>query len=100
VFFYEGELLPDGSNFKPSNFKDIRDVILKKKRDTKPDDFVVIIKAGPEATYKNTVDMLDEMFIGEVKRYALVKITPQDMQFVAATEGTAPPPATTAPPAK
>src|ERR1044071_10439953 len=32
VFYYEGELLPDGSNFKPSNFKDIRDVILNKKR--------------------------------------------------------------------
>ena len=93
VFYYEGELLPDGSNFKSTNFKDVRDVILEKKKNTKPDDFVVIIKNGPESTYKNTVDMLDEMAIGEVKRYALVDITPQDMQFVAASEGTAPPPA-------
>lgn len=90
VFYYEGELLPDGSNFKPSNFKDIRTVILDKKMNTKPEDFVVIIKAGPEATYKNTVDMLDEMAISDVKRYALVDITPQDMQFIGATEGTAP----------
>lgn len=93
VFYYEGELMPDGSNFKPSNFKDIRDVILNKKKNTKPEDFVVIIKPGPEATYKNTVDMLDEMAIGDVKRYALVDITPQDLQFIGATEGTAPAPA-------
>lgn len=31
VYFYEGQLLPDGSNFKVSNYKDIRDEILKKK---------------------------------------------------------------------
>jgi|ADGO01.1.fsa_nt_gi hypothetical protein len=34
--------------------------------------------------------MLDEMFIGDVKRYALVDITPQDLQFIAATEGVPP----------
>jgi biopolymer transport protein ExbD len=90
VFYYEGELLPDGSNFKPSNFKDIRTVILDKKLNTQPEDFVVIIKPGPDATYKNTVDMLDEMFISDVKRYALVDITPQDLQFIGATEGTPP----------
>src|SRR4029453_15259564 len=28
IFNYEGELLPDGSNFKTSNFKDIRQVII------------------------------------------------------------------------
>jgi outer membrane transport energization protein ExbD (TC 2.C.1.1.1) len=52
VYYYEGELLPDGSNFKTSNFMDIRQVILDKKRNTKPEDFVVIIKPGPDATYK------------------------------------------------
>ena len=83
-------MLPDGSNFKPSNFKEIRDVILNKKKSTNPEDFVVIIKPGPDATYKNTVDMLDEMFISDVKRYALVDITPQDLQFIGATEGQAP----------
>lgn len=96
VFYYEGELLPDGSNFKASNFKDIRDVILNKKKSTKPEDFVVIIKGGPDATYKNTVDMLDEMAIGDVKRYALVDITPADLQLIGASEGTAP----AAPPAE
>jgi biopolymer transport protein ExbD len=99
VFYYEGELEGNGANFKASNFKEIRDVILNKKKNTNPEDFVVIIKPGPEATYKNTVDMLDEMFISDVKRYALVDITPQDLQFIGASEGTAPPPAATTPPA-
>ena len=87
VFYYEGELQPDGSNFKSSNFKDIRTQIIEKKKNTDPEDFVVIIKPGPESTYKNAVDVLDEMLINEVKRYALVDITPQDMEFVKVSEG-------------
>ena len=91
VFYYEGELQGDGSNFKSSNFKDIRDEIINKKKNTKPEDFVVIIKPGPESTYKNTVDILDEMLISDIHRYALVDITPQDLQFIGASEGTTPP---------
>jgi biopolymer transport protein ExbD len=87
IFYYEGELLPDGSNFKSSNFKDIRGIIIDKKKRTNPEDFVVVIKPGPEATYKNTVDMLDEMTINDVKRYALVDIFDQELQLMAATEG-------------
>jgi biopolymer transport protein ExbD len=86
VFYYEGELLPDGSNFKSSNFKDIRQVIINKKKSTNPEDFVVVIKPGPEATYKNTVDMLDEMTINDVKRYAMVDIFPTEIDLMRATE--------------
>jgi biopolymer transport protein ExbD len=89
VFYYEGELLPDGSNFKSSNFKDIRQVIIDKKKSTNPQDFVVVIKPGPEATYKNTVDILDEMTINDVKRYAMVDIFDTELQLMAATEGAA-----------
>jgi biopolymer transport protein ExbD len=89
VFYYEGELLPDGSNFKSSNFKEIRDVIINKKKSTDPDDFVVVIKPGPEATYKNTVDMLDEMTINDVKRYAMVDIFPTEIDLMKATEQSA-----------
>jgi len=86
VFYYEGELAPDGSNFKSSSFKDIRDVIINKKKSTSPDDFVVVIKPTPEATYKNTVDILDEMTINDVKRYALVDIFPTEQDLVTASE--------------
>jgi len=86
VYYYEGELLPDGSNFKSSNFKEIREEIINKKKSTNPQDFVVVIKPGPEATYKNTVDILDEMTINEVKRYAMVDIFDVEIQLMKATE--------------
>lgn len=89
VFYYEGELLPDGSNFKSSNFKEIRQEIINKKKNTNPADFVVVIKPGPEATYKNTVDILDEMTINDVKRYALVDIFDPELQLMRATEASA-----------
>lgn len=86
VYYYEGQLLPDGSNFKSTNFKGIRDVIINKKRTTPPDDLVVVIKPNDEATYKNTVDILDEMTINGIKRFALVDITPQENEPLKATE--------------
>ena len=33
VYYYEGKLLPDGSNFKSTTFKEIRDEIIKKKQE-------------------------------------------------------------------
>lgn len=96
IFYYEGELAPDASNFKSTNFKEIRDIIINKKKSTDPKDFVVVIKPGPEATYKNTVDILDEMTINDVKRYAMVDIFDQELQLIRASEGggAAAPPAT------
>lgn len=97
IFYYEGELAPDASNFKSTNFKEVRDIIMNKKKSTDPKDFVVIIKPGPEATYKNTVDILDEMTINDVKRYAMVDIFPTELQLIQASEGGGGAPATPAP---
>jgi len=83
IYYYEGL---DPSKLQQSDWKKIRDVILDKKRRTDPKDFMVIIKPTQDATYKNTVDMLDEMKIDDVKRYALVDITPDEYKFIAATE--------------
>ncbi len=83
VYYYEGL---DPSKIQASTFKAIRDVILDKKRRTDPKDFMVIIKPSKDATYKNTVDILDEMKIDDVKRYALVDLTPDEYKYVAATE--------------
>ena len=47
---------------------------------------VVIIKPSPDATYKNTVDMLDEMTINVVKRYAIVDVLDVEKELVARTQ--------------
>jgi biopolymer transport protein ExbD len=92
VYYYEGTLDPTGANFKSTNFKEIRKVIIDKKKSTNPEDFVVVIKPGPESTYKNVVDILDEMTINEVKRYAMVDQFPIEKQMITATEGGGPMP--------
>ena len=110
VYYYEGELAPDASNFKSTNFKGIREVIINKKKNVIANhvhdsqceeirkknngdskscvdrDLVVVIKPNAEATYKNTVDMLDEMTINAVKRFAIVDIVDVENQLVKATE--------------
>ena len=86
IYYYEGTLDPTGQNFKSTNFKQVREIIINKKRSTNPEDFVVVIKPGPESTYKNVVDILDEMTINEVKRYAMVDLFPIEQQLITATE--------------
>ncbi|MGZ3923134.1 MAG: ExbD/TolR family protein [Flavisolibacter sp.] len=99
VYYYEGQIKSDGSNFKTSTFKDIRKVIIDKKlqvmengrrlgypKDTLDKDFVVVIKPNSEATYKNTVDILDEMTINQVHRFALIDITDDENKLIKATE--------------
>lgn len=115
VYYYMGQIKPDGSNFLSSNFKDIRKIISEKKKEVIANyvanpldekiklkakesgdpnwmnaaydkDFVVIIKPNEEATYKNTVDMLDEMTINDVKRFAMVDITEDENKLIHATE--------------
>lgn len=110
VYYYEGELLPDGSNFKTTTFKGIRDIIINKKKEVKAAhqhdesckkiweknggdqtscldrDLVIVIKPDAEATFKNTVDILDEMTINEIKRFAMVDLFPAEIQLIQATE--------------
>ena len=89
VYYYEGQLLPDGSNFKSTSFDPetgIRKVLIDKKRRTPEEDLVVVIKPNDEATYKNTVDILDEMTINGIKRFALVDITPNENAPLKRTE--------------
>ncbi len=87
IYYYEGQLASDGANFKSSNFKEIRAEILKKKANTPPKDLVVIIKPDETSVYKNVVDMLDEMQITDIKRYAIVDIFPGEVDLIKATQG-------------
>ena len=88
VYYYEGQLSVDeaSNNFKSTNFKGIRDVIIDKKQRTPAEDLVIVIKPNEEATYKNTVDILDEMTINQVKRFALVDILDIENELIKKTE--------------
>ena len=83
IYYYEGL---DPTKIQATSFKGIREQILMKKKTTPVDDLVMIIKPTADATYKNTVDILDEMTIAEIKRYAMVDISPQEYELVKVTE--------------
>ncbi len=93
VFYYEGLLTTENAsaNFKSSNFgnseEGIRAVIRKKKASTPDKDFMVILKPDNECNYKNVIDLLDEMSINVVKRYALVDISDVETQLIKITQG-------------
>ena len=86
VYYYEGL---DPTQLKTATFKTIRDEIIRKKQNTNPEDLVMIIKPTENATYKNTVDILDEMTINAIKRYAMVDISSTENQLIQITEDAA-----------
>jgi len=79
LYYYERD---DPGRAERADYKSIRDIILRKKRSTDPGRFEIILKPSPEASYKNTVDALDEMTIDAVKHYTLVDITPFEYQLI------------------
>jgi len=83
IFYYEGD---SAAGMKPTDFKKVRDIVIDKKNRTDPKDFVVVIKPTVDATYKNTVNILDEMTIDDIHRYAMVDITPDEYKLILATE--------------
>lgn len=98
VYYYEGQMKPDGSNFNTTTYADIRGVIQKKRndvmqlgrslgyhQDSLDRDLVVVIKPNEDATYKNTVDILDEMTINNIRRFAIVDITDPEKQAIQIT---------------
>ena len=123
IYYYEGQLKEDASNFLTTNFSGIRKIIIDKKksvieshvhdagcqkiqekaragdpaRKIPPDpnwqkacfdrDLVVVIKPDEDATYKNTIDILDEMAISDIKRYAMVDLFPVERELIKKTEG-------------
>ncbi|MDP4619231.1 MAG: biopolymer transporter ExbD [Sediminibacterium sp.] len=98
IYYYEGQLKPDGSNFLSASYNgenSIREIILKKKADVRsrsrdaenPEkDFVVVIKPSANCNYQNVVDILDEMAINVVKKYALVDISEGEAQLVSVSD--------------
>ncbi len=90
VYYYFGQLDPANlsTQFKSSNFKDIRGIIAEKKNNTPEGDLMYVIKSDDKSTFKNAIDILDEMTINGVKagHYAEDKISPPEQQLIQLTE--------------
>lgn len=90
VYYYFGDLDPNklSEQFKSTNFKDIRNVIVEKKKATNIDDLMYIIKADSTATFKNAIDILDEMTICDIPpgHYAEVDIASIEKMMINETE--------------
>jgi hypothetical protein len=68
--------------------KAIRDVILERKRTVSPDDIVFIMKLSDDATFKNFVDIFDEMTINEIPpgHFARAPMSPTDATLIHGVE--------------
>lgn len=79
IYWYIGITEPKAEvvNFSKDG---VRKVLLQKKSEIR--DMIVLIKAMDEAKYKNMVDILDEMTISNIQRYAIVDITGDDKKIV------------------
>ncbi|MEO6488621.1 MAG: biopolymer transporter ExbD [Ferruginibacter sp.] len=90
VYYYYGQLEADklSEQFKSTNFKEIRDLIVAKKKSTNIDDLMYIIKSDKRSTFKNAIDILDEMTISAVPpgHYAEVDMTPTEELMIKQTE--------------
>lgn len=83
VYYY---FRKDPASMQMATYKNIRDIILAKKKITDLEDLFIIIKPGNEATYKNVVDILDEMNINDIPRYAMVSISDQENSVIRKAE--------------
>lgn len=92
VYYYFGQLDETklSEQFKSTTFKDIRQVILDKKKATPIDDLMYIIKSDSLSTFKNSIDILDEMSISAVPpgHYAEVDIADVERTLIRKTEET------------
>jgi len=79
IYWYIGITDPE---VKVTNFSHngIRKLLLEKKRDIPK--LIVLIKSLDESKYKNMVDILDEMNINSIQRYAIVDVTPVDKELI------------------
>jgi biopolymer transport protein ExbD len=84
IYWYQGITDPtvEVADFSKDG---IRKILLEHNAAIK--DMMVLIKPSDESRYKNVVDILDEMNITGIKRYAIVDITKVDEGLIKKKEG-------------
>jgi len=106
VAYYEDQLKPDGANLHRSTPGALRAALIRKKKevmaqyvpdpacearalsekrsaaDCRQSKLMVMIKPGKDANYKTVVDVLDEMLINKIARYALVTPEANELKYI------------------
>ena len=80
LFGYFGNDINNGTSLE---IKEAHKIIAQGVQKFTRDSLIVIIKPSGEATYKNSVDILDEMTINEIIRYEMVDLTKEEKEFLA-----------------
>lgn len=81
IYCYQGSDFKQGKYYSIAEGNSFRSELLKLKK-AKGDSLTVIIKPADDASYKSTVDILDEMTINKIENYAIVKITKPEESFL------------------
>jgi biopolymer transport protein ExbD len=93
VFYYfpTDSAADAGPQIEVTNFKNVRKLIIDRntmvhgiqhQKGWKDNGVYILIKPTDDSKYQNMVDMLDEMKITQIKSYALVDITPQELEMI------------------
>ena len=78
ILAYKGNRMPEAKTY---DYKNIRQALTDDAKKFGGNLFV-IIKPSAESSYKNTVDILDEMTICNIKRYAMVDLVPVEVELI------------------
>ncbi|AEW02644.1 hypothetical protein A4D02_01355 [Niastella koreensis] len=95
VFYYHGQLdnALKTNTWGVTNYSEsdglgkivrIKQAALDKIKPGNRKELMLMIKPSPESNYENVVNALDEALINDVKRYAIVDITPEEKEVAAA----------------
>ena len=76
IYGYYGENVDKGKDY---TYDELTELLKSKRSDSS---FIAIIKPDSSATYKNTVDMLDEMKTTGITHYALVDISRKEIDYL------------------
>lgn len=79
IYAFEGMDIEKGDYYE---FASIRKVINQSKKKFTKNEFVVVIKPTIKTDYDTTVDVLDEMIINKIEKYAIVDLTDAEKQFL------------------
>jgi biopolymer transport protein ExbD len=90
IFYYEGFFEKEKNQRKKITAEVLRNNIIQKQKtlDNKAkykegrDGLMLLVKPSVQANYKSVIDLLDECTITQVKKYALIKLTEEEKEWL------------------